>query len=389
MWDVDEQVAGGAGSEGRPGHAVLVASPAGPERRRGRVDAGAALPALAAVAPGVLLGTGPAGGSVVQLVAPDEVAQIVAALRTAAAAPGPVLLYLSGWVLLDGRQRLPHLALSRSTVRTVRWDGLPWHWIAAELHARPGGTAPVTLVADLVADAEAARALAADPDLLGIPGAVVRGAVLPGPERRRTAAPVYGQALATALRAGGSVAAAHRHAAGQAAQARPVLLLDLHPDSRPRAHASDAGGDGGGRGPHAAAYAAARAGRHGEAAAVAAHQEQLALRDGGPRSGQALHWGEVRADLAHLAGDHSGATRGWLRAATQRLAAGQPAGSAEVRGAVDRAHHCWHRLTAPDQIRELGALLVELREQVPGPAGALTDVQHRLHAPVRPTSGQH
>ncbi|MFE1027706.1 hypothetical protein ACFW5I_24575 [Streptomyces sp. NPDC058818] len=93
----------------------------------------------------------------VQLAAPDEVAQVVAALRTATTAPGPVLLYLAGLVLLDGRQQLPHLALGRTA---VRWDGLPWHWIAAELRARPTGAGPVTVVADLVAGGEAADAVA-------------------------------------------------------------------------------------------------------------------------------------------------------------------------------------------------------------------------------------
>lgn len=92
-----------------------------------------------------------------------------------------------------------------------------------------------------------------------------------------------------------------------------------------------------------------------------------------------MHWGQIRADLAHLAGDYAGATRGWLRAAALRLEAGQPAGGAEVRGAVDRAHHCWHRLTDPHDVRELGAALADLRERVPGPAGALADVRNRLH----------
>lgn len=109
--------------------------------------------------------------------------------------------------------------------------------------------------------------------------------------------------------------AAHRHAADQTAQAQPVLLLA--PDPAVPAAGAGATGGGSGRDAHAVAYAAARAGRHSEAAAVAAHQEQLALREGGPGSGQALHWGEVRADLAHLAGDYPGATRGWLRAAAR------------------------------------------------------------------------
>lgn len=181
MRDVERLATGGAGTAARPGHGLLIASPTGPDRRRGRVDAGAALPALAAVTPGVLLGTGSAGGSVVQLAAPDEVAQVVAALRTAAAARGPALLYLAGVVLLDGRQGLPHLALGRSTARTVRWDGLPWHWLAAKLRARPAGAGPVTVVADLVAGDGAANTLAADPGLLDVSGAVVRGAVQPTP----------------------------------------------------------------------------------------------------------------------------------------------------------------------------------------------------------------
>ncbi|KOG87501.1 hypothetical protein ADK38_25080, partial [Streptomyces varsoviensis] len=63
---------------------------------------------------------------------------------------GPLLLYLAGHLQLDRKQQLPHLALARTTASTVRYTGLPWHWLAAELRERPPGS--TTVLADLVAE---------------------------------------------------------------------------------------------------------------------------------------------------------------------------------------------------------------------------------------------
>ena len=127
---------------------LLAASPLG----RGRlVDAAGVLPVLAAVAPAVLSGTDTA--NVVELADPLEPQAVLTRLRAAAAAPGPLTVYIAGQLQLDRRQRLPHLALARTTAATVRYTALPWHWIREELRLR--SAADTALVVDLHADAEA------------------------------------------------------------------------------------------------------------------------------------------------------------------------------------------------------------------------------------------
>ncbi len=118
--------------------------------------------------------------------------------------------------------------------------------------------------------------------------------------------------------------------------------------------------------PHAAVTAAVRAGRHAEADALAARLEQAAGMAHGPVSEEALHWTEVRADLAMLAGDAARSCGAWMALAGTRLAAGQPSDAPAVEAAVDRAHHQWGRVDDPVRVRELGLRLVELRSRVPG-----------------------
>ncbi|WP_199896930.1 hypothetical protein [Streptomyces niger] len=130
--------------------------------------------------------------------------------------------------------------------------------------------------------------------------------------------------------------------------------------------------------PHHAVFAAAAAGRHGEAAAMAAAWEQAALRSHGPVSPEAVHWIEVQAELAHQAAEPARASGLWMRSAHVRLAGGQNATDPEVTAAVDRAHHCWHQVSDRDGIRELGVELANLRGRVPGRSGARDDVQRRL-----------
>src|SRR5690348_12507489 len=126
---------------------LLAASPVG----RGRlVNAAGVLPVLAAVAPPVLSGTDTA--NVVELADPLDPQAVLTRLRAAAAAPGPLTVFLAGQLQLDRRQRLPHLALARTTPATVRYTGFPWHWIREELRLRPPGT--TTVFADLHTDAE-------------------------------------------------------------------------------------------------------------------------------------------------------------------------------------------------------------------------------------------
>lgn len=131
--------------------------------------------------------------------------------------------------------------------------------------------------------------------------------------------------------------------------------------------------------PHASIAAAVESGRYGEAEVLAAHHEQSALRAHGPASDEALHWIEVRADLAMMAGDPVRSCRAWLMVASARLSAGQAPDAPAVEAAVDRAHHQWGRIDDTASACELGSTLAELRARVPGRRrGALENVRQRL-----------
>ncbi|GGY44956.1 hypothetical protein GCM10010299_59040 [Streptomyces tanashiensis] len=131
--------------------------------------------------------------------------------------------------------------------------------------------------------------------------------------------------------------------------------------------------------PHPTILAAARAGRHGEAAAVAAAWEHEALRRHGHRSAEAVHWTEVRADLARLAGEPARSCELWLAAAEARLGLGQRPDDPDVEGAVDRAHHQWEQIGDTGRARTLGPVLIALRRRVPGRRpGALAALTRRM-----------
>ena len=521
---------------------LLAAAPAG----RGRaMDAASVLPALAAVPPSALTGT-PAA-TVVELADPLDPQTVLTRLRAAAAAPGPLAVYLAGQLHLDRRQQLPHLALARTTAATLRYTGLPWHWLAGELALRAPGT--TTVVVDLVADAELWQRLTAAPGLLSLgPGPLLYGRVLPAPRRGAPATPEYLRAFATIWRTGARPPFAALHEEAVAVTADPDALL-LTP-GRPAPGAPGAAGvewgtgsvagttayGPGGRGagesgrpgvaavgatvsgaavigvptagvavagmplpgaavtgavpttgpgvlgetattrirrtvpraaaaspdtpgpapataqaappprasaprqvsapgpasasvpvpvpvpvpapaspqapppaplpmpspmpapaavvtpapqpvapvpgaydPHPAILAAAQAGRHGEAVALAVAWEQEALRRHGARSQEAVHWMEVRADLARLAGEPARSSELWISAAQARLGLSQGPGDPDVEGAVDRAHHQWEQIQDASRARELAPALVELRERVPGRrAGALEAIRRRL-----------
>ncbi|WP_405992040.1 hypothetical protein [Streptomyces sp. NBC_00986] len=141
-------------------------------------------------------------------------------------------------------------------------------------------------------------------------------------------------------------------------------------DSTPPRHDND---------PHLAVASAAQDGRHLDADALAAEHEEAAVRAHGQGSEEALHWTEVRADLAMLAGDPVRSCRAWIAVAGARLAAGQAPGTAVVEAAVDRAHHQWGLIQEPVPARELGLALAELRGRVPGRRkGALDHVRQQL-----------
>ncbi|MET7291646.1 hypothetical protein ABZS79_05735 [Streptomyces griseoloalbus] len=346
---------------------LLAASPLG----RGRlVDAASVLPVLAAVPPAVLSGTDTA--NVVELADPLEPQAVLTRLRAAAAAPGPLTVYVTGQLQLDRRQRLPHLALARTTASTVRYTALPWHWFREELRLRPAGA--TTLILDLHADAETWQALSAPrppgPSPLDCgPDNAVYGRVAPPPSRRGVAAPSYMKAVATILRSGWRPPEEDLHQQALARIASESGGTDLVLAQR-----GPVPGD-----PHAAVTAAVRSGRHADADALAARLEQAAGLAHGPASEEALHWTEVRADLAMLAGDAARSCGAWMAVAGARLSAGQAPDAPAVEAAVDRAHHQWGRIGDPARARELGAALAELRGRVPGRReGALDHVRQQL-----------
>jgi hypothetical protein len=398
---------------------LLAASPAGKGRL---VDAASVLPVLAAVAPAVLSGTETA--NVVELADPLEPQAVLTRLRAAAAAPAPLTAFLTGQLQLDRRQHLPHVALARSTPATVRYTGFPWQWITEELRLRPPGA--TSLVVDLHADPETWQHLAARPLTAG-PGVSLYGRLAPPPPRRSVAAPTYMKAVATLLRSGhrpplpqlhqqalarlaeetgayGDVVLTWDAGAGAgAAVPAPVAAPVPVPRPAPGAEAVPAPVPGAAPAvpepvpapaepdPHAALTAAVQAERHEEAEALAARYEEEALSAHGPASEEALHWSEVRADLAMFAGDPVRSCRTWLAVATTRLWARQAPDAVAVENAVDHAHHQWARIEDVEHSRELGAQLAELRERVPGRReGALAHVRERLKQldGVDPTSGE-
>ncbi|MFI1199916.1 hypothetical protein ACH4VR_10730 [Streptomyces sp. NPDC020883] len=111
-------------------------------------------------------------------------------------------------------------------------------------------------------------------------------------------------------------------------------------------------------------WQAAQAGRHDQAAEMAAAWEQQALQRYGYDSPQATEWAEIRADLARIAGRWPLATQLWVAAARTRLAH-QPSDSAEVLNAARGAHYCWNQITTPDQAIENGPELINLLRQLP------------------------
>ncbi|NEA62785.1 hypothetical protein [Streptomyces sp. SID12488] len=139
--------------------------------------------------------------------------------------------------------------------------------------------------------------------------------------------------------------------------------------------------------PHSFITSAVQAGRHGDADALAAEREQAVSRSHGPASEEALHWTEVRADLAMFAGDPARSCRAWLTVARTRLRAGQAPDAPAVEAAVDRAHHQWTSLGESADARELGPVIVELRRRVPGRReGAVRHAERQLE---RLESAQH
>ncbi|MFE3944212.1 hypothetical protein ACFXPV_20390 [Streptomyces sp. NPDC059118] len=383
------------GEDTASGTALLIA--AAPAGKGCLIDATSVLPTLAAVPPGVLTGT--TAATLVELADPTDPQTVLTRVRAAATTPGPLTLYIAGQLHLDHKQHLFHLALARSTPTTLRYTALPWHWLAGELRLRRPGT--TTVVTDLVATPDAWQKLSSEGLVLGY-GIRVYGRIIPPPPRRQIAEPAYLKALATAWRSGINPPLAQLHEQAAARSESPdALFLAIggtdvvsptastahdphppHPAPVPAATAPapfPAGTGTAEEDPLPAILAAAHAGRHGEAASLAAMWEGWALRTYGAESVQATHWLEVRADLARLAGDAARSCELWMAAADARLARQQPPDDPAVEGAVDRAHHQWQELHDPRRCLELGPPLVALRLHVPGRRpGAVGALQQRL-----------
>ncbi|MET7843660.1 hypothetical protein ABZT45_34665 [Streptomyces sp. NPDC005356] len=343
----------------------------------------ATLPQLAAIPPARLVGTPYA--SAVQVANPEDPQTVLTHLRTAAAAPGPLLVYVAGHLVVDSRQHRLHLALARTTARTIRYTALPWHWLAAELQHRPPGT--TTVVADLAADPDVLQSLTVQELTLTGPYALYGAVQLH--DRRQHPGPAYTHALAQILRTASARPSAdelHHHAARAAvleeattmwlggavapapAQQPAAAIPAPRPEPAPAVESD----------PHRAITKACQAGRHGEAASIAATWEQRSLRQYGANSREVAHWIEVRAVIALEEGAPHRACSLWLRGAAVRLSADQDEHHPDVVAAVDRAHYAWRLVRDLRQARTLGTELLSLRLQVTGSSGAREDVQRRL-----------
>lgn len=409
------------------GHVLLIAGDRATHRRRPQLTPSANLAALATVPTPLLLGSG-VPTDLVHLDGVHDPNSVLLRLRAAVAAPGPVLLYLSGRLTTDRRRRELHLALTGTTPGTVRYSALPWAWLRTALCTRPAGTTAVFV--DLAADKHAWTRLQEQPDtfserlpICGVvtppglagsdgvspytrhlveqlrqqpvrPGnghlhaATVAVAALPpgtlvvpqigqlasGPEpaapqtdvrhllaqvRQRQAAQPDEPAPAVPRTA---APPAHRTARqGPEDSPRPA---PARPGSPPAASTAVLPQPAVGTDPRPVIWQAAQEGRHHEAAAMAAAWEQRAMRRHGPNSAEAIHWAEIRADLARIAENYPLATQLWIAAARSRLAHQEP-DAPELLAAAQGAHYCWQHVTDTTAARNLGPDLLALLRQLP------------------------
>lgn len=387
------------GAKANPGTALLLA--AAPEGKIQLINVGSVFTPLSAVPPTAWTGT--AAATVIELDNPVDPQAVLTRIRGAAAADGPLTVVLVGQLQIDRRQRALHVALARTTPLTLRYTALPWAWLVHELQQRRPDT--TSLYVDLVASAEAWQQLHEEPLPLST-GTRTYGIIAPPPRRRRPAEPRYTQALAQILRTG------HRPSSGQLheealrkagvedvlilspneptservtgtassltppspvlpAQAQRIVSPVYVPSTAPVPVEED---------PHPRIVAASQAGRHQEAAALAAAAERHAVEQFGAGTFAAVHWIEVRAHLASVAQEPGWSCELWLAAAQTRLDALQQApDTPDVESAVDRAHHQWDRIRDAEHARRLAPHLVALRRRVPGrQRGALDAVQKKV-----------
>lgn len=395
------------GADERPGTALLLA--AAPAGKGALVDTSRVIPALAAVAPAAW--TGITASSLMELADPADPQAVLTRIRGAAAAEGPLTVVLVGQLQLDRRQKAVHLALARTVPATVRYTALPWAWLVQTLQQRRNTT---TVYADLIADAEVWQQLSDHAQPLPFGNARAYGTICPPPARRRTTQPRYAQALAQILRSGHRPGDEELHhevfrriditkgalilgpqppaaavntplppadtpLAPIPAQAPPPPPQQAQRAVSPVYVPSDAvvpvEAD-----PHERIAAASKAGRHYEAAELAAAAEQHAVQTYGADTFASVHWVEVRAFIATVAQDPSTSCQLWLQAAETRLDVLQQAPDAhDVETSVDRAHHQWMQLRDASAARAFAPRLVALRHRVPGrQPGAVASIQRML-----------
>ncbi|WP_436774447.1 hypothetical protein [Yinghuangia sp. YIM S09857] len=142
---------------------VLLVTGVGQGRRKGRAlaDAEAAIAGWVGLPPQILVPDAPA--DVVQLPAGSGPQTVRGYLERCSVTPGPVIVYLTGHLMPDRRGEL-HLTLGDTSAQSVRYDGLPWAWLADTLRVRdPRAT---LVIADLTASSELRAQVTVSPGLL-------------------------------------------------------------------------------------------------------------------------------------------------------------------------------------------------------------------------------
>ncbi|MGW9072883.1 hypothetical protein ACWGQT_26015 [Streptomyces yangpuensis] len=409
---------GGVSGGQRRGHVLLLAGDAAVRRGGVLVAPGVNVAALAMVPADALLGCG-VPADMVCLEGVRDPNTVLARLRVAVGAEGPLFVYVSGRLTADrrgrghGRGRGLFVALAGTTAASVRYTSLPWEWLLGELRSRTAGE--TTVVVDLVAD-KAAWPLVEEtgtlPGLAGLTGVEAFGVVGgPGAPAAVGGVSAYTRQWIDQLRRAPvrpSNVELHVLAAGSAGLAPgtlvvpsareletrsvpvPVPVLGPVPGPAPvpvpvpvfvpapesvafagttrvvEAAEAVTGAVAvvGTEDPRARLHALAVGGRHTEADALARAWERWVVERSGHASAEAVQCGEIRADLARMAGDFASATRLWTAAGRARLASQGP-DAAEVQDAAAGALYCWTQLKDRAGALELGPALVGLLRALP------------------------
>jgi hypothetical protein len=158
------------------GHVLLIAGDIAASRRSVQVEPSANLASMSVVPVPVLLGSDAPTDTTYLDGARDQNA-LLTRLRTAAATPGPLLIYLSGRLTMDRRGQQLYLALPGTTSATTRYTALPWEWLGTELRHRPAGL--TTVLFDLAADKGAWELVREYGTLPASPSAEAYGVIAP------------------------------------------------------------------------------------------------------------------------------------------------------------------------------------------------------------------